>query len=230
MSIPKDTNVLVVGTSPDYPPYEFIDVKSGEIIGFDIDVVQEIANRLNKKLQIKDMSFSSLIFGLLTNDVDLVASGMTPTERRSRVVSFTSMYLYGLPLVILTIKSHFEPTSFDDLQGKTVAVNLGYIADMHMSKKSGINLIKLQSPAQCFMALQSGSVDAFVCAQSPIKTFLQSNSHPEQFAVLQIPDTGEDCAFAVNKKNTQLLDEINDALKTMRNDGTLEALKQKWEF
>ena len=229
-STPKDQSVLIVGTSADYPLYEFIDVKTGAIIGFDIDVVTEIAKRLGKKLKIKDMPFSALIFGLLTNDVDMIASGMSPTQRRARVVSFTQKYLHGAPLVILTKKSHFQPTSIKDLIGKTVAVNLGYVADMHMSTVLGVNLIKLDSPAKCFMALDSGSVDAFVCAQSPVKTFLQNTSHADQFATKEIAGTGEDCAFAINKQNTQLLNEINIALKSISDDGTLESLKQKWEF
>lgn len=230
LSIPKDNSALIVGTSADYPLYEFIDVKTGKIIGFDIDVVTEIAKRLGKKLKIKDMPFSALIFGLLTNDVDLIASGMSPTQRRARVVSFTQKYLHGAPLVILTKKSHFQPTSVQDLIGKTVAVNLGYVADMHMSTIPGINLIKLDSPAKCFMALDSGSVDAFVCAQSPVKTFLHNNSNADQFATVEINGTGEDCALAVNKQNKQLLNEINLALDAMEKDGTLESFKQKWEF
>jgi ABC-type amino acid transport substrate-binding protein len=227
---PKDKSILIVGTSPDYPLYEFIDVKTGEIIGFDIDVVTEIAKRLGKKLKIKDMPFSALIFGLLTNDVDLIASGMSPTKRRARVVSFTKKYLHGAPLVILTKKSHFQPKSVQDLIGKTVAVNLGYVADMHMSTVPGVNLIKLDSPAKCFMALDSGSIDAFVCAQSPVKTFLHNNSQADQFATQEIDGTGEDCAFAVNKQNTELLNELNTALESMKNDGTLDSFKQKWEF
>lgn len=226
----RDPNLLVVGTSLDYPPYEFVDKATGQAVGLDIDLVREIALKLNKKLDIQDKPFTSLIFGLLSNDVDLLVSGMTPTKRRARLVAFTKPYLQGKPLVIFSKISRCMPKSIQDLQGKVVAVNTGYIADMYMSKQPGVELIKLTSPADCFMAVQAGSVDAFVCNQNAVQDFLKHTAHPEQFAMVQIPDTQEVCACAVNKNNPTLLQEVNQALDAMIADGSLDQIKQKWGF
>lgn len=227
----KNDNVLVVGTSLDYPPYEFIDSQTGKPAGLDIDLITEIAQRLGKDLIIQDKPFSSLIFGLLTNEVDTVASGISPTERRAKLVSFSDKYLTGVPFVAITKAAEFQPQSMQDLQNKIVAVNTGYVTDLFMSKEyPNVELIKLDTPSDSFLALQTGAVDAFVTSPHTAKIFLEHIANPQDFFMMQIPDTGEVCAFAVAKNNEKLLEQINRALKAMHQDGTLENIKQKWGF
>src|SRR3990167_7444417 len=227
----KDDAILVVGTSLDYPPYEFIDHQTQQPVGLDIDMVSEIAARLNKTLIIKNMPFTSLIFGLLTGSIDMIAAGISPTERRAKLVSFSDQYLKGQPFVVLTKTVHLQPNSMQDLQDKVVAVSTGYIMDLYMSKEHpSIELIRLKSPAECFMAVQTGMVDAFVSGSNTVATFLQHIQNPENFSVMQIPDTGEPCSFAVAKNNKKLLEQINQALMAMTADGMLEKIKEKWGF
>ncbi len=226
----RDFNCLVVGTSLDYPPYEFIDRQTGQPAGLDIDIIRVVAQKLNKELVVKNMPFTSLIFGLMTGEFDMIAAGMSYTQRRARLVSFTDPYLHGKTLVIFSKKSHFEPHSLQDLQGKKVAVNLGYIADMFMSKQSNVELIKLESSADCFLAIQVGTVDAFVCAQNTVQSFLKHTMRPQDFVTVEIPDTQETCSFVVSKNNTKLLMQLNQAIESITVDGTLEKIKEKWDF
>ena len=227
----KDENVLIVGTSPDYPPYESIDTESGKPVGLDIDLIAEIAARLNKDLIIKNMPFTSLIFGLLTHDIDLIASGISPTERRSKLVLFSNKYLNGAPFVVVTKAAQLQPASMQDLQNQTVAVNTGYVTDLYMTKNHpDIKLVKLDSPSDCFMALQTGAVDAFVTSPHSAKTFLENISNSKDFFVMQIPDTGDACALAVAKNDEKLLAQINQVLEAMDADGTLDKIKEKWGF
>ncbi|MBP7854698.1 transporter substrate-binding domain-containing protein, partial [Candidatus Babeliales bacterium] len=74
-----DSNILIVGTSLDYPPYDFVDTQTGQPAGFDIDVLAELCKRMQKNLIIKNMPFTSLIFGLLAHDIEMIAAGMSPT-------------------------------------------------------------------------------------------------------------------------------------------------------
>lgn len=227
----KDENVLVVGTSLDYPPYAFIDKQTGQASGLDIDMIIELASRLNKTLIIEDMPFSSLILSLLVGDIDMIAAGISPTERRAKLVSFSDLYLQGLPFVVITKTSHLQPTSMQDLQNKIVAVCTGYITDLYMSQEhSNIELVKLDSPANCFLALQTGTVDAFVTSTHSAATFLNNSVSSENFSVMQIPHTGEGCAIAVAKNDKKLLQQINQILEAMNADGVLEKIKQKWGF
>ncbi|MBP6892204.1 amino acid ABC transporter substrate-binding protein [Candidatus Babeliales bacterium] len=227
----KNEKILVVGTSLDYPPYEFIDSNTQKPAGLDIDLVTEIAQRIDKDLVIEDKPFSSLIFGLLTNDVDMVASGISPTPRRAKLVSFSELYLTAMPFVVVTKSAQLQPINIDDLKDKIVGVNTGYVTDLYMTKEyPDITLVKLDSPADCFMALQIGTIDAFVTSPHTFKIFLENISNPQDFFMMQLPGTGEICAFAVAKNNEKLLVQINQVLEAMRVDGTLEKIKQKWGF
>lgn len=229
--LPKDENLLIVGTSLDYPPYALKDLQTDQPVGFDIDIISEIATRLHKKLILKDRPFSSLILGLLTNDLDMVAAGMSPTDRRAKLVSFSKPYLQE-PLVILTKAKKFIPQTIHDLEGKTIAVNTGYFADHYMSQYPNIQFVRLDSSPDCFRSLQADVVDGFVCVNGTVKNFLNKIDHPEQFAQLKIDgdDAQERCALVVGKKNIKLLDQVNQALDAMNADGTMEKIKQKWGF
>jgi len=224
----KDPNILVVGTSADYPPYEFIDTKTSEIIGLDIDVINQVALHLNKKIIIKNMPFTSLIFALLAGDIDLIAAGMSPTDRRAKFVKFTDKYLSGDYFVIVSRKDKFLPQSLSDLIGKRVVVNSGHTAEAFIAKQDGIDLIRLKDVSLGLVALQVGTADAFICSNSVFKTILQKKNNSDQLAVLPLYGTGEDCAFALRLDNVILADEINKALSIMYADSSLEQLKIKW--
>lgn len=226
----RDDQTLIVGTSADYPPYAFVDTKTDEIVGFDIDVAREVVTRLGKKFEAKDIPFTTLMFDLFSQDIDIVAAGMTPTARRSRKVLFSQTYLQADPLVVLTQKDDFSVKDVSDLQNKTVVVNTGYTADLYLSDKPDIDLMKLKTPADGFMALKSGRADAFVCAKSSLAT-LQSKKHMlDQFDIFVLPDTGDDYSLAVHKNNDELLQRINNVLSDMDKDGTLQKLKEKWNL
>lgn len=224
---PKDQSVLVVGTSADYPPFESIDVKNGQIVGFDIDVLNQVANRLGKKLVIQDMPFATLIFALRAGEIDLIAAGMSPTPRRSKFVQFSDTYLDEDSFVIITKKGKFEPASLDDLVGKNVVVNSGHTAEAFMAKQQGVNLIRLKDVSLGLVSLQVGSADAFVSTGSVFRSILKKKNTME-LAVLPLAGTGDNCAFALKLDNHKLGYAINEALSDMKQDGTLEQLKHKW--
>lgn len=221
---------LIVGTSLDYPPYESVDTATGQPVGVDIDVVHALADRLQKKMVIKNMPFTTLIFGLLSGDVDLIVSGMSPTPKRARMVAFSKPYLQSKGLVVLTKASHFKPEKISDLHEKTVAVNTGYIADIEISKYPEIKAVRLDAPSDCFMALHIGAVDAFVTASVTVEDFLKKNKDSNDFAMMELPNTQEICVMAINKNDKKLLEEINSALQSMRDDGTLQQIQQKWNI
>lgn len=226
----KDDTTIVVGTSADYQPFAFIDSKTHDIVGFDIDVATEVARRLNKKIEIKDVPFASLIFGLLSGSIDIVAAGMSPTPRRAQTVAFSVPYIEPDPFVIILQSSADDVKGLDDLVGKKVAVNSGYTAETYLASKDGIELMRLVSPAESMMALKAGAVDAFVCARSVANTILLENRLFHDCRSILIPDTGDGCALAINKSNGALLESVNAALDAMMQDETLKNLKAKWNL
>ena len=224
----KNKDVIIVGTSADYPPYEFKDFKTDEVVGFDIDIVNEIGRRLGKKVEIKDIPFTSLVFDLFTRNIDILVAGMTPTERKAKAVNFSKKYLEGDPLVMLSRSSAGE-FSEKDLYGKRIVVNTGYSAENYLSEIEGLDLIRVKSPADAFMILNSGAADIFVAAKSSLTTFLENKERAKQFKISTLP-VEDSCAIAINKSDEKLLNLVNKAIDQMKNDGTIEKLKEKWKL
>lgn len=218
------TEPLIVGTNAEYAPFTFIE--DGQIVGFDIDVANHVAERLNRKIQIVDMPFDALIPALQLGSVQLLAAGMCYTEERAKRVLFTHPYLSGDPLVIL---SKSKELSLDELKGKTVAVNEGYTADLYLSKNEDINLIRLAAPGDGFLALKSGRVDAFVTAKNTLAAFLAMQAS-DGFYTKEIEGTMEDCSLVISKKYPALLTEVQDALDAMEKDGSMHKIKTKWKL
>lgn len=218
----KDT--LIVGTNAEFPP--FSSIENGKIVGFDIDIAINVAERLGKKIEFKDMPFDALIPDAVLGHVDFVAAGMSYTDERAKRVLFTKPYLSGDPLVILTTANPNGLVTVEDLVGKTVAVNEGFTADTFMSLKEGVTLVRLPTTADAFLALKSNRVYAFVTAKSTYETFLKMQ--PNQFHSHPIVGTSETCALVVPQSKPELLTEIQSALDAMEKDGTIDKLKVKW--
>jgi len=230
----QDTsNLLIVGTNAEYQPFTF--VRNKEIVGFDIDIATEVANRLNKKIEIRDMPFDGLLPEIMRGGVHIIAAGMTPTDKRAERMFFTKPYLSGDSLLVITKKDGPVITTVDDLRNKAVIVNEGYTADMYLSGIDGIDPVRLPTPADAFMAIKTGQADAFVAAQSTIKPFLSQQNytndiHTSNYKITQLDHTGDEYALAVSKKYPGLLPQIQTILDQMEQDGTLNILKNKWGF
>jgi ABC-type amino acid transport substrate-binding protein len=220
-----DPSVLRVGTSPDFPPYSFLD-DAQNIVGFDIDVVSEIARRLGKKIEIQARPFASLIFDLMGNSIDVIAAGITPTQQRAQHVLFSQVYLQGDPLVALSVKE-YDFTRVQDVLDKKIIVPTGYTSDIFISDYNCAQLTRLVAPAQCIMALLAGAGDVFIASHNSVAPFLKQNKN---LHVWPIPQTGDAYALVLNKHNHELQQQVNDVIVQMQQDGTLDTLKQKWEL
>lgn len=237
LSIPcfaaKSENTLIVGTNAEFPPFAFIE--NGEIVGFDIDIAKEVAKRLNKEIEFKDMPFDSLIPDLTLGRVDFVAAGMSFTEERAQRVCFTKSYITSDPLVVLTLVSKKTDGNMtleqlaEKFKGKTLVVNEGFTADSTLSKLKGFKLVRLATTADGFLAVKSGRADAFVTAKSTVDSFLATQKN-EEFHHDLLEGTSDDCVLAVPKKYPEMLEKIQGALDEMEKDGTLAKLKTKWNL
>ena len=227
-SIPIDKNTIIVGTNAEYPLYYFI--KSDEIIGFDIDVAREVVKRINKKMILQDMPFDALIPAIQLGKVHMIAAGMTPTKQRAKRVHFTKPHLKGDPLIIVTLKNAKKVATVDDLKGEDVVVNEGYTADFYMTKyENSIDVKRLATPAEAFLALRSKRAAAFVTARSSVQPFFEQYGEQE-YRIVQIKDTSDEYALAISKKHSDLLPQIQKVLDEMQQDGTLDTLRKKWKL
>lgn len=217
---------LIVGTSADFPPFSFRG-PNDEITGFDIDIIKEVAKRLSLDLDLQDKPFGTLIPQIELGQIHAIAAGMTPTPERAKRVTFTKPYLGGNPLLIVTKSTKPAITGLHDLKGKQVIVNTGYTADTYMSSLPDINLLRLPRVTDALTALDYDKADAFVTASFTLKPYVQDGD--TRFNVFRLSETDEESALALSKNlPEEFVQKVQATLDSMEADGTLGALKKKW--
>ena len=218
-------DTIIVGTSADYPPFAF--KKDNQIVGFDIDVVTEAVKRLGKQVATKDTPFELLIPQATLGTTHVIAANMAITPEREKLALFTKPYITNSPLVVLTLAKNSKINSLTNLNDKRVAVNEGYTADAYMSALPHIAVDRVPTIADALVALRAGNVDAFVTGAQTIAPIFEEFGK-DNFNVYVINDVNENVALAISKMYPKLATVIDDILDQMRNDGTLDQLKQKW--
>lgn len=219
---------IVVGTNAEYPPFTFKDL-NGQIVGFDIDIVKEVGNRLNRTIVLQDMSFTMLLPKLQSGSVQIVAAGASPSPERENQVFFTRPYLTNDPLIIITRADHTPLRTVEDLIGQEVIVNDGFTADLYLSEFSGPIIKRLPTVADAFLTLISKRADAFVSARSAAEPFFVQADR-SKFTISQLPDITDSYVLLVSRKFPELLARVQQALDAMEQDGTVATIKQKWSL
>ena len=222
----KKAGTIVVGTSGDYPPYEFHGEVNGkdEIIGFDIEIAKQIAKDLGVKLVIKDMKFDALLASLDTNKVDFVMAGMTPTQERAQSVDFSKVYYTAIQKIVVRAKDKGSIKSVDILKNKNIAVQKGSIqegiAKDQLPNSKAISLPKISDEV---LQLKNSKVDALIVEAPVAEAYVANN---KDLAVADITLKGEDTgsAVAVKKGNSELATEINKTLDKLISDKQIDKL------
>jgi polar amino acid transport system substrate-binding protein len=216
---------LVMVTSADYPPYEFVDSSSGsqEIVGFDVEIAKAITEELGYDLEIQNIDFNGLIPALQAKRADFVMAGMTPTEERKQNVDFSDIY-YEAKNTIVTVKGSGLTTA-ESLNGKLVGVQLGSIQEGVAKKIQGANVKPLNRINEMIQELKAGRVDALIMEDTVAKGYVEINPDLE-FNV--IPSEGESGSAIAFPKGSELTPEFNRVLAEMKSSGQIEELVTKW--
>jgi len=226
----EEKKVLVVGTSPDYPPFEFVD-ENNEYVGFDIAYIEEVGKRLGVDIKIEALQFESLIAALKQGKIDLIISCMSPTPDRLKEVDFTDPYYETMQAVIANPNSGVEIKSLDDLKNYDIAVQTGTTMDEWATKQVQEGKLK-DSQVHRYsdvnagvLDLKNGRVDAFLL-DGPVG--YEKAKELGLKVVLDVDlETSVDPAIAV-PKGSELKDKLNQIIKEIKEDGTLEKLENEW--
>ncbi len=225
----KGEKCLRVGTSPDFPPFEYV-AKNGSIVGFDMDLIKLAAHKAGYKcVKIVSMDFDALIPALQQGKIDVIAAGMTITPEREKVVAFTIPYWEVDQAVIVSKTGNFRPKKLEDLAGKTVGVETGTTAADYLKKyvkEHNVN-IKIKEYSSYVLAVQdlvNGRIDAVMLDVPVAKMF--TKKYPVVIAF--VVKTGEKYGFAVRKSDTELLNKLNQALKEIMNSPEWNKLVEKY--
>ena len=214
---------LTMSTNAAFPPYESTD-DNGNFVGIDIDVAAAIADKLGLELQVDDMDFDAALLAAQNGKSDMVMAGVTVTDDRQLVMDFSDSYATGIQSII--VKEDSDIASPDDLADKMIGTQRGTTGYIYCSDDFGDeHVTPYDNGLTAVQALVNGQVDAVVIDNAPAKEFVEANPG------LKILDTAyaeEDYAIGFAKGNTAMQNAVNAALEELKNDGTLQAIVDKY--
>ncbi|MBE0666009.1 MAG: transporter substrate-binding domain-containing protein [Candidatus Aminicenantes bacterium] len=210
----KAAGKIVVGTSSDYPPYEFhlLPELEDEMVGIDIDIAEAIAANLNVTLEIRDIVFSQLFDELIAERIDLALAGLSPTESRKLVADFSIPYYQAIQNMLIRTADKDRIKQLEDLRGKVVGTQSGSIQeDMARKSISGATFFFHESITELINALRLQKLDAVILEKPVADAYAFTNKDliNMECSTDSIP-LGS--AIAVKKSDNDLLERVNKIL------------------
>ena len=220
----KESGKLVVGMSADYAPYEFHKIIDGkdEIVGFDIDIANEISDSLGVELEIKEMDFGMLIAALQAGKIDMIVSGMSPNEERKQSVDFSDVYYEATQSILVLDADKEIYTGLDKLESKRIGAQMGTIqVGIAEEQIENANVTELTKVSQLVNELKSKKIDAMIVEKPVGETILKSNNDLFLSDIaIEYEDGG--AAIAVKKGSKDLVDEVNEILDELKTSGKID--------
>ena len=220
---------LHMATNAAFPPYEMIS-DNGGFEGIDVEIATLIAQKLGLELVVDDMEFGSVITSVQGGKSDIAMAGLTVTEERKQNVDFTESYAMGVQVIIVPEDS--DIATVDDLANdKMIGVQdgtTGYIYCSAPVDEGGYgedHVTSYPNGAMAIEALKGGKVDAVVIDNEPAKAFVAAN---EGLKILETEYIVENYAIGISKDNNGLRDAVNDALKELIADGSVQLIVDKY--
>ncbi|GFI35899.1 arginine-binding extracellular protein ArtP [Lachnospiraceae bacterium] len=217
----KDGDKLVMATNAEFPPYEYRE--GDDIVGIDADMAAAVAEELGMELEIEDMAFDSIIPAVQSGKADIGVAGMTVDPDRLENVNFSDTYAEASQVII--VKEDSEIAGPDDLEGKTIGVQLGTTGDIYASDIKDATVEQYNKGFEAVQALTQGKIDAVVIDGEPAKEFVKE---AEGLKILDEPLTEEEYAIAIAKDNEELLKKVNEALSSLKESGKLDEIVGKY--
>lgn len=215
----EDSNTLIVGTEPGFAPYEYME--GDKVVGIDMDIAQAIADAMGKKLEIKSMDFEGALLAVQQGKIDLVAAGVSIDEERKKVMDFSNEYVNSTEVVVVN-KDNSAVSSVDDLNDKIIGVQQGNIADIYVSDEENLKAKDIKRYTKFVQAaedLKNNKLDCIVMDQYPAEELVASN---ETLTILDGTLFEDKYAIAVQKGNTELLNQVNEVIDQLIKDGKIE--------
>lgn len=231
----KEKDVIIVGMEAQFKPYEYRDT-NGQIVGFDVDMVNSLAKKLGKKVQFVDMSFDALIPTLLIGKIDMIASGMSITPERSKKIAFSESY-YATPDsstdAIVVRPDEKAINSLKTIKGKKLAVQLGTTQDVFMtglSDKGPSEIKRFPHVEESLREVMLGRSDFTFISKTVTLKILEAKDFKGKvkIACFTYGTGGKGVGFGFSKENAGLRNSIDKALVELKASPEYAAIKKKW--
>lgn len=214
-------------SSATYPPFESLD-RDNQIVGYDIDLAKALCQQMQAECTFTNNAFDSLIPSLKFRRFDAVISGMDITDDRSKQVDFTQPY-YANSAIVIARKGKFS--DFASLKGKRIGVENGTTHQKYLQEKHPeIVTVAYDSYQNAILDMKNGRLDGVFGDTAVVNQWLKTNGDlaPVGENVTDKAYFGTGLGIAVRKGNDALRDRLNAALTTLKSNGVLQQLNQKW--
>ncbi len=226
----KAAGVLNVATSADFAPFEFHALIDGKdtIVGADIDMVNEIADRLGVEVNILDLDFNAVLTALQQGKADIAVSGISATDERKQTFDFTDNYFTPEQKLVVNKNNESAFDSIESLSGKKVGAQKGSIQEMIVQDQlADSQLVSIAKVPNLVNELKQGSIDGLVLESAVAESYVAQNDDLVITDVALEASEGDSYAIALPKGSTELQEELNSILKELIEDGTIDEYVQK---
>ena len=221
-------NTIIVGISPDYPPFESVDTKTQEIMGYDPDMIKAVVSIINEKygtnltVELKALEFSTIVGAMQANQIDLGVSGFTYDPERNCL--FSTPYLSSKQVIITRNDTNIKSAA--DLVGKKVGAQLGSTGAKAAKEIEGADVKELGEYTVMFQTLKAGQLDAIVCDEAVAENYVKEMDLYKCEEAL----VDESMSIIANNSRTELMNIVNEAIEVYLNSDTSRELATKWEL
>lgn len=236
----SDSKVLKVATNAEFAPFESIE--DGELVGFDIDLMKAIGEKLGYKVEFDNMEFDGVVAAVAQQNCDAAISGLTINAKRKQSVDFSDAYYSGAAqiLIVAADDDHYTGTTKEELdeqlKNQTIGVCSGFTGQAYaegdeewgFSGIEGANVKIYENVSLAIADLKNDTINAIIMDDSTAKEAVSENS--EDTKVIDVPLTVEEYGIAVTKGNTELIDQINKALDELKEDGTFDDILKEYDL
>jgi len=220
----KAEGILKIGTDATYPPFETVNTASGQLEGFDIDVMKKICEINQWTSEFIVTPFDGIIAGLNGAKYDCIISAMSITPQREAVVDFSlNYYLAGQVIAVPTTDSVI--TGVENLTGRKVGVQLGTTGERMARSLPGVTVLSFDNIGSAFIDMENGQIDAVLNDFPTTAEYIRLKGRAK---IVGARLSEEHYGIAVRKGENELLSLINAALLRMKNSGDFDKLQEKW--
>jgi cystine transport system substrate-binding protein len=221
----QDSGVLTVGTEGTYKPFSFHEEGTGELTGYDVEVITAVGEKLGVEVEFEETQWDAIFAGLEAGRFDAIANQVSITDERTEKYDFSEPYTVSSG-VIVTSADNNEISSFEDLKGKTTAQSL--TSNWYeLAQESGATVEAVEGWAQSIALLQQGRVDATINDELTYLDYQNTSEDPSIKVAAETEETSQS-AVAFAKGSTELVEAVNEALGELRADGTLAEISTKY--
>lgn len=221
----SDGNTYVVATDNGYVPFEYIDEETNELVGFDIDLIEALADEADIDIEFQTLEFDGIVAGIGSGRFDIAIAGMGITEERKESIDFSEPYYHG-GLILAVQEDNDEIKSIDDIDGKSVATRTGSTSQEYLTENTDADIEAFPGIIEGYQNVISGRNDAILYDLPNVQYYTEKEAKGELKTVGERL-TSEDYGIAF-PKGSELRDEIDEALKVLKEDGTYDDIYEEW--